>query len=152
MKIPREITVVCRNVTIFRPPFEVVLMPDSISFGVVGARGTWNPELKLFEVPLILNRYEGWRNVYTSVDDDSLMVGFKMLPSTTRLDAVFGENFEETIMNLQLAGKKNVFEIPKKVLSTIEEKVPFVSSPVRSIAPKVTLTFKDLKTKLMRLI
>ena len=66
-------------------------------------------------------------------------------------DAIGGDVFEETVLDLQLDGdEKNVFEIPLKVVQVLEKKS--IEKYGRGHAPSFVLPFKWLKTKCKRVI
>lgn len=117
------------------------------TWGVIGVHGYWRKAEGGYVCPMI--RYEpcAWMNV---AKDESRICGRSIVPRDDK-DAIYGNLFEEVVLELQLDGtERNVFEIPLKLVSDLEKRALKQYRPWHAIS--FVLPFKWLKTKCKRVI
>ena len=153
MKIPEEIILVARDVVVYLGRDHWLdSTPKIITVGAVGAWGRWCSSSKSFVCDKILDSWYGWMNVYNYPTASGRSLGYFR---RTDSRAVYGDSIEEVAMNLQLDGRRNAFEIPKKFLKMLEDKSKqkILNDPMEpsSNSRLFELSFKDLKTKCVRL-
>ena len=147
MKIPQEILLLCKNVRVYAPAyctFNDIFGEDVYSkmFKCVGAKGRWMPIKRAFIVDAILHPYFSWQRIFSRSTSSNGAFSYKL-----REDAVALEDgiYEELLMKLELAGNKNVFEIPQKVVKMLED--ASVKEVEYNAANFFMLSFKQLKEK-----
>lgn len=117
------------------------------TWGVIGVHGHWNKAEGGYVCPMILYEPRGWMNV---AREESSFYSRSIVIRDDK-DAIGGDVFEETVLDLQLDGdEKNVFEIPLKVVQDLEKKS--IEKYGRWHATSFVLPFKWLKTKCRRVI
>ena len=116
------------------------------TFGAVGVHGCWSREEGGYVCPMILFEEASWMNIASTTSEYSCDIVLR-----EDKDAIYGDFFEEVVLKLQLDGtKRNVFEIPQKVLQVLEKKS--IEKNGRWNATSFVLPFKWLKTKCKRVI
>ena len=154
MKIPEEILLLCKDVKVYnpvlykawpKPPSSFVGRSgetlESKMFNYVGVRGRWHKPLRVFEVFALLNPQFGWRNIYD--------VSFSRCNVKDGWIGSENGTLEEVAIKLELAGEKNVFEIPHKLVQELETKEE--KSVGQDGAYFFMLSFKDLREKCKRI-
>jgi hypothetical protein len=140
MKIVDYIVLLARNVPIKLPVGATWsdTQSDWKTWEVIGVRGIWNKSEGGYCCPMILSQECGWMNVAHSyngrleIRDDNEIVG---------------DSFEKIILDLQLKGEKNVFEIPLKTIKVLEERATKHGRALSFVLP-----FKILKSSCKRII
>lgn len=157
MKIVHDIVLLARDVPI-RLPYGLrwtETQSEWKTWGVIGVHGHWNKAESGYGnkaesgyvCPMILYEPRGWMNV---AREESPFYNRTVVIRDDK-DAISGDVFEETVLNLQLDGdEKNVFEIPLKVVQILEKKS--IEKYGRLHATSFVLPFKWLKTKCRRVI
>lgn len=154
MKIPEEIILVARDVDVYLGSDSWLdSTPKIITVGAVGSWGRWCSTSKTFICDKILDPKYGWLNVF----DYPLTYGSRLsYAKRTDSRAVYGDSVEEVAMNLQLDGKRNTFEIPKKFLKMLEDrsKQNILNNPNEPAnnSRLFEMSFKELKIKCKRLV
>jgi hypothetical protein len=141
VKIVDNIVLLARNVPIKLPGGATWsdTQSDWRTWEVIGVHGIWNKSEGGYCCPMILSRECGWMNVAQSCNG--------RLEIRDDNNAIVGDSFEENILDLQLKGEKNVFEIPLKIIKVLEER-----ATKRGRALSFVLPFKTLKSSCKRII
>ena len=149
MKIVDHIILLARDVPVKLPDRSrwIETQSEWKTWGVIGVHGNWRKAEGGYVCPMILYEPRGWMNI--AREESSFYSRTVVIRDDE--DAIGGDIFEETILDLQLDGdEKNVFEIPLKVVQILEKKS--IEKNGRWNATSFVLPFKWLKTKCRRVL
>lgn len=147
MKIPQQIILVVKDIWIDNPPNVKFFRTaeEGFTFAGLGVKCSWQKSIKSFLCPMMSRPPFSWRNLLLEEGSYWNPV-FKM-----RDDAIYSaDSFEEMILNLQLDGARDVFQIPLSFVKQLEQKK--INEVGISNSFNFELKFKCLKDRCTRLI